>query len=200
MKEFDPADRTYAFGTYSTLAERTARGKAARESLPRKAMGVYEPSAHRPDPIALLEEQEETRVPNLLPLRHERMGVSAFTFYRGTAIIMASDLGAQDSSGLQVQLCGDAHLSNFGLFAAPDRVPVFDVNDFDETNPGPFEWDVKRLATSFVLAARDNGFPEGVVAVARNVKVPSPTTIFILLLVIALAVPLENVTWMPESA
>jgi len=163
MKEFDPADRTYAFGTYSTLAERKARGKAARESLPRKAMGVYEPSAHRPDPIALLEEQEETRVPNLLPLRHERMGVSAFTFYRGTAIIMASDLGAQDSSGLQVQLCGDAHLSNFGLFAAPDRVPVFDVNDFDETNPGPFEWDVKRLATSFVLAARDNGFPEDAV-------------------------------------
>ena len=154
----------FAFGTYRTLEERKARGRAAREALPRKAQGAYEPSAHRPDPIALLEDQEQTRVPSLLPLRHERMGASAFTFYRGTAIIMASDLGAQPSSGLQVQLCGDAHLSNFGLFAAPDRVPVFDVNDFDETNPGPFEWDVKRLATSFVLAARDNGFPQEVVA------------------------------------
>ena len=158
------ASGTFAFGTYLTPAERKDRGKAARDAMPRKAQGVYEPAAHRPDPIALLEDQEQTRVPTLLPLRHERMGVSAFTFYRGTAIIMASDLGAQPSSGLQVQLCGDAHLSNFGLFAAPDRVPVFDVNDFDETNPGPFEWDVKRLATSFVLAARDNGFPEDVIA------------------------------------
>ena len=154
----------FAFGTYLTPAERTANGKSAREAMPRKAQGVYEPAADRPDPIALLEEQEKSRMPALLPLRHERMGASAFTFYRGTAIIMASDLGAQPSSGLQVQLCGDAHLSNFGLFAAPDRVPVFDVNDFDETNPGPFEWDVKRLATSFVLAARDNGFGEDVVA------------------------------------
>ncbi|MBM3687012.1 MAG: DUF2252 domain-containing protein [Actinobacteria bacterium] len=164
MSASEPGPVTYAFGTYSTPAERKARGKAARETLPRTAMGDYSPSAHRPDPIAMLEDQEQTRVPNLLPLRHERMGVSAFTFYRGTAIIMANDLGAQTSSGLQVQLCGDAHLSNFGLFAAPDRVPVFDVNDFDETNPGPFEWDVKRLATSFVLAARDNGFPEDVIA------------------------------------
>lgn len=155
---------TFAFGTYLTPAERQSRGKAARDALPRKAQGVYEPAAHRPDPIAMLEEQEQSRVPSLLPLRHERMGASAFTFYRGTAIIMASDLGAQASSGLEVQLCGDAHLSNFGLFAAPDRVPVFDVNDFDETNPGPFEWDVKRLATSFVLAAHDNGFPEELVA------------------------------------
>jgi uncharacterized protein (DUF2252 family) len=155
---------TFAFGTYRTPAERTASGKSAREAMPRKSQGVYEPAADRPDPIVLLEEQEKSRVPALLPLRHERMGASAFTFYRGTAIIMASDLGAAPSSGLQVQLCGDAHLSNFGLFAAPDRVPVFDVNDFDETNPGPFEWDVKRLATSFVLAARDNGFSDDVVA------------------------------------
>jgi uncharacterized protein (DUF2252 family) len=151
---------TFAFGTYLSPAERMDRGKAARDALPRKAQADWAPAPHRPDPIALLEEQEQTRVPALLPLRHARMGASAFTFYRGTAIIMASDLGAQASSGLQVQLCGDAHLSNFGLFAAPDRVPVFDVNDFDETNPGPFEWDVKRLATSFVLAARDNGFPK----------------------------------------
>ncbi|MEY3732868.1 MAG: hypothetical protein RL347_227 [Actinomycetota bacterium] len=153
----------FEFGTYRTAAEREQIGRSAREALPRKAQATYQPSAHRPDPIALLEEQEQSRVPRLLPLRHQRMGVSAFTFYRGTAIIMASDLGAQPSSGLQVQLCGDAHLSNFGLFAAPDRVPVFDVNDFDETNPGPFEWDVKRLATSFVLAARDNGYAKGVV-------------------------------------
>ena len=157
---------TFAFGTYFTPDERRARGKAARTAVTRKAQGVFEPAANRPDPIALLEDQEQTRVPALLPLRHERMGASAFTFYRGTAIIMANDLGAQPSSGLQVQLCGDAHLSNFGLFAAPDRVPVFDVNDFDETNPGPFEWDVKRLATSFVLAARDNGFPKSVVGQA----------------------------------
>ena len=161
----DPALRTtFAFGTYLTPDERRDRGKAARDAMPRKAQGVYEPAADRPDPISLLEEQEKSRVPALLPLRHERMGASAFTFYRGTAIIMASDLGAQPSSGLQVQLCGDAHLSNFGLFAAPDRVPVFDVNDFDETNPGPFEWDVKRLAASFVLAARDNGFADDVIA------------------------------------
>ncbi|MFM1966987.1 MAG: hypothetical protein RL134_2712 [Actinomycetota bacterium] len=159
---------TFAFGTYRTPEERRARGKAARDALPRKAQAQWAPDPHRPDPISLLEEQEQTRVPSLLPLRHERMGVSAFTFYRGTAIIMASDLGAQPSSGLEVQLCGDAHLSNFGLFAAPDRVPVFDVNDFDETNPGPFEWDVKRLATSFVLAARDNGFPDDVIGTAAE--------------------------------
>ena len=149
---------TYDFGTYRTTAERVAIGRSARKALPRKAQGEWAPSPHRPDPIGQLKEQEESRIKELLPLRHARMGVSAFTFYRGTAVIMASDLGSQPSSGLQVQLCGDAHLSNFGLFAAPDRMPVFDVNDFDETNPGPFEWDVKRLSTSFVLAARDNGF------------------------------------------
>ncbi|MGA1596046.1 MAG: DUF2252 family protein, partial [Candidatus Nanopelagicales bacterium] len=156
----------YSFGSYSLPEERAARGKAAREVLPRKSQAAFHPAPDRPDPISLLEQQESSRVPNLLPLRHERMGVSAFTFYRGTAIIMASDLGAQPSSGLQAQLCGDAHLSNLGLFAAPDRVPVFDVNDFDETNPGPFEWDVKRLATSFVLAARDNGYAKGVISEA----------------------------------
>jgi uncharacterized protein (DUF2252 family) len=159
-----PDSSVYAFGDYFTPAERRAHGRAARETLPRKAQGAYTPAPHRPDPIAQLQEQEQSRVPSLVPLRHQRMGVSAFTFYRGSAIIMASDLGAQPSSDLKVQLCGDAHLSNFGLFAAPDRVPVFDVNDFDETNPGPFEWDVKRLATSFVLAARDNGFDKGVIA------------------------------------
>src|SRR5207342_1045542 len=113
--------------------------------------------AGRADPVALLESQETSRVQELVPVRHARMATSAFAFYRGAALLMASDLATAPRTGLQVQLCGDAHLSNFGLFAAPDRSVVFDVNDFDETNPGPFEWDVKRLATSFVLAARNNG-------------------------------------------
>lgn len=148
----------YEFGDYRSPDERAQIGKGARERVSRKDQSIYRAAADRPDPVSLLEEQESSRIPDLLPLRHDRMGVSEFTFYRGTAIIMASDLGAGAHSGLHVQLCGDAHLSNFGLFASPDRVPVFDVNDFDETNPGPFEWDVKRLATSFVLAARDNGY------------------------------------------
>lgn len=144
-------------GTYLTTDERAQIGRAARERVPRKSQGRWAPAVDRPDPVTLLVEQESTRVPGLLPLRHERMGASALAFYRGTAVIMANDLGADPNSGLQVQLCGDAHLSNFGLFAAPDRVPIFDVNDFDETQPGPFEWDVKRLCASFVLAARHNG-------------------------------------------
>ncbi len=151
-----------------TPTERADVGKAARERVPRKRQGTFEPSPDRPDPVSLLEEQERTRVPELLPLHHERMGASAFAFYRGTAIVMATDLGSQPDSGLIVQLCGDAHLSNFGLYASPDRVPVFDVNDFDETNPGPFEWDVKRLACSFTLAARDNGFPASVATEAAT--------------------------------
>lgn len=153
----------FAFGTHRTPAEREEIGRSARETLSRKGQATYQPAANRPDPISLLEGQERSRVADLLPLRHERMGASAFTFYRGSAIIMASDLGAQPSSGLQAQLCGDAHLSNLGLFAAPDRVPVFDVNDFDETNPGPFDWDVKRLAASFVLAAQDNGYAKEII-------------------------------------
>ena len=150
-------DGNLPLGAYLTPDERAQIGKAARDRVSRTMQGQWTPAADRPDPVALLLEQEFTRVPGLLPLRHERMGVSAFAFYRGTAVIMANDLGAGPNSGLQVQLCGDAHLSNFGLFAAPDRVPIFDVNDFDETLPGPFEWDVKRLCASFVLAARDNG-------------------------------------------
>ena len=150
-------DGNLPLSAYLTPDERAQIGKAARDRVSRTMQGQWTPAADRPDPVALLLEQEFTRVPGLLPLRHERMGVSAFAFYRGTAVIMANDLGAGPNSGLQVQLCGDAHLSNFGLFAAPDRVPIFDVNDFDETLPGPFEWDVKRLCASFVLAARDNG-------------------------------------------
>ena len=133
---------------------RVAKGKACRTAMPRSEHAALEPSAERPDPVALLQGQEVTRVPELLAIRHERMLASPFAFYRGAAVIMAADLGAQPNSGLKVQACGDAHLANFGGFAAPDRAIVFDMNDFDETNPGPFEWDVKRLATSFVLAAR----------------------------------------------
>ena len=144
----------------SSLAERQAVGIAARTSRPRTSLATYVAAVDRPDPIAQLAAQEVARLQALLPLRHERMSVSPFTFYRGSAAVMASDLGVMPNTGLIVQLCGDAHLSNFGLFAGQDRTVVFDVNDFDETNPGPFEWDVMRLAASFTLAAHDNGFSE----------------------------------------
>lgn len=138
--------------------ERAALGRAARSAAPRRRHGVWEPSADRPDPVALLEEQGATRVPELVPLRYGRMLVSPFTFYRGAALIMASDLSATPRSGLNTQICGDAHLSNFGVFASPERRLMFDMNDFDETLPGPWEWDVKRLAASFEIAGRDRGF------------------------------------------
>jgi len=141
-----------------TVAERAARGKAARADVPRSSHAEFEPSPERADPVALLERQAATRVPELVPIRYGRMLVSPFTFYRGAAMIMADDLGATPRSGLIVQCCGDAHLSNFGVFASPERRLVFDLNDFDETLPGPWEWDVKRLAGSMLIAARDNGF------------------------------------------
>ena len=141
-----------------SVAERMARGRAARAEVPRSSHAGFEPAAHRPDPIDLLVSQAASRVPELVPIRYGRMLVSPFTFYRGAALIMASDLAGTPDSGLRAQLCGDAHLSNFGLFAAPDRRMVFDVNDFDETLPGPWEWDVKRLAASFAVAGRENGF------------------------------------------
>ncbi len=141
-----------------TVAERVARGKAARAEVPRSSHGTFEPAATRPDPVELLERQAQTRVPELVPIRYGRMLVSAFTFYRGAAMIMARDLALTPRSGLQVQCCGDAHLSNFGVFASPERRLVFDINDFDETLPGPWEWDVKRLAVSMLIAARDNGY------------------------------------------
>ena len=143
-----------------TTAERAARGKAARAEVPRSAHGEWEPAPHRPDPVELLEEQAATRVPELVPIRYGRMLVSPFTFYRGAAYLMASDLADGPRTGLHAQLCGDAHLSNFGVFAAPDRRLVFGVNDFDETLPGPFEWDVKRLVASFAVAGRDRGFDD----------------------------------------
>ncbi|MDH3680948.1 MAG: DUF2252 domain-containing protein [Acidimicrobiia bacterium] len=141
-----------------TVDERKARGKAARAEVPRSAHARWEPFAHRPDPVDLLEEQAESRVAELVPIRYGRMLVSPFTFFRGAAYLMASDLATGPRTGLHTQLCGDAHLSNFGFFGSPDRHIVFSLNDFDETHPGPFEWDVKRLAASFAVAGRDRGF------------------------------------------
>ena len=141
-----------------TVDDRLARGRAAREQAPRSGHGRWEPAPGRPDPIALLEEQAASRVPELVPIRYGRMLVSPFTFYRGAALIMAADLAATPVSGVTVQLCGDAHLSNFGLFGSPERRMLFDINDFDETLPGPWEWDVKRLAASFEIMGRDRGF------------------------------------------
>jgi uncharacterized protein (DUF2252 family) len=141
-----------------SVAERVARGRAARTEVPRSSHAAFEPSPDRADPIALLERQARTRVPELVPIRYGRMLVSPFTFYRGAAMIMAGDLATTPLSGLTVQCCGDAHLSNFGLFASPERRLVFDLNDFDETLPGPWEWDVKRLAVSMMVAAQDNGY------------------------------------------
>ncbi len=137
--------------------ERAARGKEARARVPRDSHGMFDPPSDRTDPIGLLEEQAQTRVQELVPLRWGRMMVSPFTYYRGAALPMASDLATTPVSGLAVQACGDAHLSNFGLFGSAERRLMFDVNDFDETLPGPWEWDVKRLAASLEVAARDNG-------------------------------------------
>jgi uncharacterized protein (DUF2252 family) len=141
-----------------TPAERAARGKAARGEVPRSSHAEFTPSTHRADPVALLEEQATSRVPELVPIRYGRMLVSPFAFYRGAALIMAADLAGTPNSGLRAQICGDAHLSNFGVFGSPERHMIFSVNDFDETLPGPWEWDVKRLAASLAVAGRDNGF------------------------------------------
>ena len=149
-----------------TPAERAARGKAARTEVPRSSHAGFTPSAQRPDPVALLEEQATSRVPELVPIRYGRMLVSPFTFYRGAALIMAADLATTSSSGLHAQLCGDAHLSNFVVFGSPERHMIFSVNDFDETLPGPWEWDVKRLVASLAVAGRDRGF---ITAVRRRI-------------------------------
>ena len=143
---------------HPTPAQRSATGKAARAEVPRSSLAEWEPAPGRRDPVDVLEEQALTRVPELVPIRYGRMLVSPFTFYRGAAALMAADLAGSPRTGLRVQLCGDAHLSNFGAFAAPDRRLTFSVNDFDESLPGPFEWDVKRLAASFAVAGRDRGF------------------------------------------
>jgi uncharacterized protein (DUF2252 family) len=158
-----------------TIEQRVARGKAARAEVPRASHAVFQPSDDRPDPLALLEEQAADRVPELVPIRYGRMLVSAFTFYRGAALIMAADLASTPTSGLRVQVCGDAHLSNFGVFGSPERRLMFDVNDFDETLPGPWEWDVKRLSASLEIAGRNNGFSDAdrrsvVLACAREYR------------------------------
>ena len=143
---------------HPTRAERVERGKAARRAVPRSSHAEFAPSPARADPVALLERQAASRVPELVPIRYGRMLVSPFTFYRGAALIMAADLATTPRSDLTVQGCGDAHLSNFGVFASPERRLVFDINDFDETLPAPWEWDVKRLAASMLIAARYNAF------------------------------------------
>ncbi|MFZ3474205.1 DUF2252 domain-containing protein [Streptomyces sp. 4.24] len=137
--------------------ERARRGRAARKRVTRTSHGRWTAAADRPDPLDVLERQAADRVVELLPIRYGRMAASPFTFLRGAAAVMAADLAAQPDTGLTVQLCGDAHLLNFGLFASPERALLFDLNDFDETLPGPFEWDVKRLAASAAVAAREGG-------------------------------------------
>jgi len=143
---------------HPSVDERMARGREAASLTPPSIHSGWKPAADRPDPVVLLEAQNLTREPDLVPVRHGRMMVSPFTFYRGAAKIMAADLADTPVAGLDAQLCGDAHLSNFGLFASPERILMFDLNDFDETLPGPFEYDVKRMAASFTIAARNNGF------------------------------------------
>ena len=140
-----------------SVAERIERGRAARAATPRSSHGAYVPPKHREDPVSVLEAEARTRLPELVPIRYGRMLASPFAFYRGAAALMASDLGETPRSGFDVQCCGDAHLLNFGLFASPERRLMFDINDFDETLPGPWEWDVKRLATSVLIAARERG-------------------------------------------
>src|SRR5215831_14214216 len=144
-------------GEQLSRADRAARGKDARAVVPLESQAEFTPDPSR-DPVGLLLEQDKSRVPELVPARTGRMLVSAFTYFRGAALPMAADLATTPTSGLRVQLCGDAHLANFGAFASPSRRLVFDVNDFDETLLGPFEWDVKRLAASLAVAGRDNGF------------------------------------------
>jgi uncharacterized protein (DUF2252 family) len=144
--------------THLTAGERAAIGRTARANTPRESHAVWEPPTERPDPIELLEEQAESRIADLVPIRYGRMLASPFAFYRGAAVIMAADLSTTPQSGLHAQLCGDAHLANFGGFASPERDLVFNINDFDETLPGPWEWDVKRLAASIEIAGRERAF------------------------------------------
>ncbi|MEU0429448.1 DUF2252 family protein, partial [Streptomyces canus] len=143
---------------HRTPQERAARGKAARSSVPRSSHAEFAPTVKRPDPVDIIDAQSATRVPELVPIRYGRMTESPFRFYRGAAAIMAGDLADTPVSGIRAQLCGDAHLLNFRLLASPERRMMFDINDFDETLPGPWEWDVKRLSASFVIAGRANGF------------------------------------------
>ncbi|WP_031487380.1 DUF2252 domain-containing protein [Streptomyces bicolor] len=163
-------------GTPTTPADRELRGKAARKRAPRSAHASWLPSVDRPDPVAVLERQGLDRLPELLPIRYGRMAASPFAFLRGAAAVMAADLAVAPHTDLTVQLCGDAHLLNFGLYASPERALLFDLNDFDETYRGPFEWDVKRLAASVAVAARENGHPEAKVRRATREAVAAYRT------------------------
>jgi uncharacterized protein (DUF2252 family) len=156
---------------HMNVDERQAEGRQASDRTPPSSHSGWHPAVGRRDPVALLEEQDLTREQDLVPVRHGRMMVSPFTFYRGAARIMAADLANTPTAGLGAQLCGDAHLSNFGLFASPERRLLFDLNDFDETLPGPFEWDVKRMAASFMIAARNNGFSKADARAATQASV-----------------------------
>jgi uncharacterized protein (DUF2252 family) len=169
-------EKTNARARKLSAEDRIASGKAAREKTPRASHSGWESSADRPDLVSLLKEQAATRLPDLIAIRHGRMSASPFTFYRGSAIVMTGDLAGTPTSGIKVQLCGDAHLSNFGVFASPERQMLFDLNDFDETLPGPWEWDVKRMAASFVVGARAVGFPKGTGRQASMASVESYRT------------------------
>jgi uncharacterized protein (DUF2252 family) len=158
--EQDPNLSSGAQQAATGYQKRYERGRAARKSTPRSSHAKWAPASDRPDPIDLLVAQAKGREHDLLPIRYARMIPSPFTFLRGAAVVMADDLAGTPRSGIQVQLCGDAHLSNFGVYASPERALLFDVNDFDETLPGPWEWDVKRLAASIVVASRVNGFDD----------------------------------------
>ena len=159
-----------------TPEEWRQRGRDLRGHVPLVSHGQWEPPPDRPDPVAILEEQARTRVPELVPIRYGRMIASPFAYFRGAAAPMAWDLAHTPESGIRVQACGDAHLLNFGMFAAPDRRLVFDVNDFDETLPAPFEWDLKRLAASFAVAAREQGFSDHDAHTAARLAVHSYRT------------------------
>src|SRR5690349_3639335 len=150
----------------ATSAERRAFGKGARQRVPRRTLGSWSEADRGHDPLKTILAQNQIRDPKLVPLRHQRMAVSPWNYYRGAAAVMAADLASQPHSGLEVQLCGDAHVLNFGLWATPERNLFFDLRDFDETLPGPFEWDVKRLAASLVVAARENRVKPGRAAAA----------------------------------
>src|SRR4051794_8601536 len=151
-------DRLSTAGTRAEGLTGVRRGSAARSAVPRSSQAAWDPPPDRTDPVSLLLEQSKGRLTELLPIRHGRMMSSPFAFFRGSAAVMARDLAGTPDSGIRVQLCGDAHVSNFGGFASPDRRLVFDLNDFDETLPGPWEWDLKRLVASIAVAGRDRGF------------------------------------------
>lgn len=153
-------EMTFSRVSFHSRSERIDAGKQLRTKLPRSAHAPWKAPANRRDPVEILEESNRERIQELIPIRYGRMLRSPFTFYRGSAALMASDLALTPNTGVQVQACGDCHLLNFGLFATPERRLVFDINDFDETHPAPWEWDLKRLVTSFVIAGRDQGISD----------------------------------------